>query len=330
MRTSVVAGLLAIGSLAQADEGMWTFDNFPGAAVKSKLNVTLDAKWLDRVRTSTVRLAGCTGSFVSSGGLILTNHHCVASCLDQLSTKENSLLERGFISNARTEEKRCPTQLADVLVAMENVTDKVQASVRGLSDKDANEARKRTITGLEEACEAASKKDKRTGALKCESVTLYNGGQYFLYKYKRYTDVRIAFAPEAGIAAFGGDPDNFQYPRWCLDMALLRAYENDKPAQVLSHLNIDFQGPSAGDPVFVSGHPGSTDRLLTVSELLFQRNVDLPGWLLRNGELRGRLIQFSKQSDESERIAQSGKQHQSAAQAIGRITRRSVDRTQTR
>jgi hypothetical protein len=289
---------LTIAGTAHADEGMWTFDNFPAATVKQQLGVTIDQRWLDRVRIATVRLSGCTGSFVSKDGAILTNHHCVASCLDQLSTAENDLFARGFVTRERNAERRCPTQIADVLMAMENITDKLNAATRGLGEQAANDVRKKTLTQLEQSCEQASKNDPR----KCESVSLYNGGQYFLYKYKRYTDVRLVFAPEATIAAFGGDPDNFQYPRWCLDISVLRAYENGRPATTPNHLRIDFRGPAAGDPVFVVGHPGSTDRQLTVSQLLAQRNLDLPEGLLRSSELRGRMIQFAKQSPEAQRI----------------------------
>ena len=151
----------------------------------------------------------------------------------------------------------------------------------------------------------ASRRNRRTGPLKCESVNLYDGGQYFLYKYRRYDDVRLVFAPEMGIAAFGGDPDNFQFPRWCLDMAFLRAYDADgKPASTPNHLRIDFSGPDVGELVFVSGHPGSTDRLLTLAQLRTLRDIDLPQWLLRASELRGRYIQFAKSSPEAQRIVQ--------------------------
>jgi len=282
---------------AQADEGMWTYDNFPSARVQAQYGVKIDQPWLDRVRTATVRLAGCTASFVSPEGLILTNHHCVEGCLAENSSKEKSLIEDGFIAQTREQELKCATQLADVLVEMENVTAKIDAATKGLDDRAANDARKRTLTELETACE-------KTSGLKCQTVTLYNGGQQFLYKYRRYTDVRLVFAPEAAIAAFGGDPDNFQYPRWCLDMGLLRAYENGKPVKVAQPLRINFEGPKENEFVLVSGHPGSTNRLLTVAQLQFLRDVDLPQALLRGSELRGRYIQFAKGGTAQRRIAQ--------------------------
>jgi hypothetical protein len=280
---------------AHADEGMWTFHGFPFAKANGALHTNIDQAWLDRVRSATVRLSNCTGSFVSGEGLILTNHHCVESCLAEHSSKEQSLVEDGFLAKTRTEEKRCQTQIADVLVGMEDITAKVATAIAGKDDKAASDARKATLTQLESACEAAGKQ-------KCQSVTLYEGGQYWLYKYKRYTDIRIVFAPEAAIAAFGGDPDNFQFPRWCLDLGLLRAYEDGKPAKPINFLKFNFAGPKAGDPVFVSGHPGSTDRLLTLAELEAQRNYELPNWLLRYSELRGRMIQFSAASPQNERI----------------------------
>jgi hypothetical protein len=291
-----LGGILA--SSVHADEGMWTYDNFPFTTVKQKLGVDITQAWLDRVRLGTVRLSNCTASFVSPEGLILTNHHCAATCLEQLSSAQKDLLQNGFVSGAREAELRCPTQYADVLMKMEDVTAKVTAATRGLKDKEANDARKQALTLLEQDCEkAAGARDPR----RCESVRMYKGGQYFLYQYKRYADVRIVFAPEASIAAFGGDPDNFQFPRWCLDMSLMRAYEDGKPAATLNHLKVNWNGPTAGEAVFVSGHPGSTDRQLTVAQLETLR-ASLPFWLLRSAELRGRYIQFAKTSVENARI----------------------------
>ena len=291
-----VAVLSALASSAiNADEGMWTFDNVPTQRIQDQFGVQIDDRWLDRVRLATVRLAGCTASFVSREGLILTNHHCITRCLAENSTKEKSLLDDGFIARSRDGEISCPTQVADVLVAMSDVTDKIAEATTGLDEKAANDARRQARTRLEQSCET------ETG-LKCQTVSLYNGGQYFLYQYRRYTDIRLVFAPEAGIAAFGGDPDNFQFPRWCLDMAFLRAYENGEPVAINEPLRFKFAGPTADELVFVSGHPGSTDRLLTVSQLNALRDTVMPQSLLRASELRGRYIQFSKQGDEQRRI----------------------------
>src|SRR5215469_750811 len=296
--------MLPLAAPAFGDGGMWTFHDFPAALVKREHGAEIDSAWLDRVRTATIRLSNCTASFVSADGLMLTNHHCSEACLDDHSTAARNLVRDGFLARTREEELKCGTQIADVLMDTENITAKVTAALHGLDEKAANAARKKTLTQLEQACEEDSRHGK-FGPLKCESVDLYQGGQYWLYKYHRYDDVRLVFAPERAIAAFGGDPDNFQFPRWCLDMSVLRAYGPDgKPAATPNFLRIRPQGPNAGDVVFVSGHPGSTERLLTVSQLERLRNVDLPRWLLRASELRGRYIQFGKTSAEARRIVE--------------------------
>src|ERR1700729_2709462 len=301
MRGFLLLAACAASLPALANEGMWTFDNFPTTAVRQSFGANITPAWLDHVRLSTLRLTNCTASFVSREGLILTNHHCIESCLAELSSKEKSLLELGFRASARKEEQRCPAQHADVLVGTEDITDAVLKADSGLSDAAGNTARKKLLTSLEQACEQASVRTK-TGKLECQSVRLYQGGQYFLYKYKRYSDLRLVFAPEADIAAFGGDPDNFQFPRWSLDFSILRAYENDKPARTPNYLQIDFAGPNANQLVFVSGDPGTTARLQTRSELEFDRDVSLPITLLRASELRGRYIQFGKSNVGDERI----------------------------
>ena len=300
-----MAALVCVAALpALADEGMWTFDNFPSDAVKQHYGADITSAWLDHVRLSTIRLANCTASFVSPDGLILTNHHCAESCLAELSSKDKSLVELGFAAANRGAEERCPAQLADVLVGTEDVTDAVSKAIAGLSETAANDARKRTLTTLEQACEQASAKAK-SGKLRCQVVTLYQGGQYFLYKYKRYDDVRLVFAPEADIASFGGDPDNFQFPRWSLDFSMLRAYENGKPAATPNHLQINFDGPAANQLVFVAGHPGSTARLQTRAQLEFDRDLPLPITLMRAAELRGRFIQFGTTNPADDRIVQA-------------------------
>jgi len=301
MRGLLLLAACAASLPAIANEGMWTFDNFPASAVRQSFGADITPAWLDHVRLSTLRLTNCTASFVSPEGLILTNHHCIESCLAELSSKEKSLLELGFRAAARKEEQRCMAQHADVLVGTENITDAVLQADSGLSDAAANTARKKLLTSLEQACEQASARTK-SGKLECQSVRLYEGGQYFLYKYKRYSDLRLVFAPEADIAAFGGDPDNFQFPRWSLDFSILRAYENNEPAQTPNYLQINFAGPNANELVFVSGDPGSTARLQTRSQLEFDRDVSLPNTLLRASELRGRYIQFGKNNVGDERI----------------------------
>ncbi len=306
MRRLLPLVLLALLSSPPAfsDAGMWTFHDFPRELLKREHGADIDAAWLDRVRTATVRLSNCTASFVSPQGLILTNHHCSEACLDEHSTGEQNLVRAGFIARSRDKELKCGGQVADVLVGMENVSAQVAAAIHGLGDKAANETRKKTLARLEQTCEESSKA-AAGGALKCESVDLYQGGQYWLYKYHRYDDVRLVFAPERGIAAFGGDPDNFQFPRWCLDMSVLRAYGADgKPATTPDFLALRAEGPQEKELVFVSGHPGTTQRLLTVSQLQTLRDVDLPRFLQRAAELRGRYIQFGKTGAEANRIVE--------------------------
>lgn len=257
---------------------------------------------LNRLQRAIVRLeTGCTGSFVSADGLVLTNHHCVSTCLADNSTARRDLLAAGFNATARENEIRCQGAQASVLMETEDVTAKVTSALAGVADADRARTRNETLTTLESTCEAES--GTSGTPLKCEAVTLYQGGQYWLYKYKRYEDVRLAFAPESSIAAFGGDPDNFQFPRWCLDMSLLRVYENGKPASTPGHLSFNWSGAKEGEPVFVAGHPGTTLRQLTMEQLDTQRDLFLPFWLLRYAELRGRLVQYSKSSPEAERTA---------------------------
>jgi peptidase S46-like protein len=294
---SVLSVVVLFAAPAGADEGMWTFDNFPTAAVQQKYGVDIDSTWLKRLQRSVTRHeSGCTGSFVSGEGLVLTNHHCALACLARLSSQDENLVENGFSASGRQAERRCPSEILSVLMEIEDVTAKVNAATAGLSDVKANEARKQTLSRLEAACSA------RGEPLACESVTLYQGGQYFLYKYKRYEDVRLAFAPHEAIGAFGGDPDNFNFPRWSLDFSLLRVYENGKPARTPDYLRWRVEGPQPGEPVFVAGHPGRTNRLLTTQELRFQRDVAVPALLIRTSELRGRMIQWGKNGAEQLRI----------------------------
>ncbi|WP_129776289.1 S46 family peptidase [Peristeroidobacter soli] len=299
-RSLAAACMALLATAAVADEGMWTFDNVPQAAIQEKYHATLDKPWLNKLQRSITRFeSGCTGSFVSPDGLVLTNHHCAMQCLAEISSERANYVDDGFKAATRSAEKKCPTQILSVLVEMENVTAKVAAATAGMPDAQANQARKQELSKLEAACTRSSEKNR----LACESVTLYQGGQYFLYKYRRYDDVRLAFAPEHAIAAFGGDPDNFNFPRWSLDFSLFRVYENGKPLRSPDHLSWRTEGPQVGEATFVAGHPGSTSRLLTVEQLRFQRDTSVPSYLIRNSELRGRLIQWGKTGDEPARIA---------------------------
>lgn len=298
LRSLAAAAILGTAPAALPDEGMWTVDNFPADAVSAKYGVDIGDEWLRAARLSTVRLEnGCTGSFASPDGLILTNNHCTWGCIRNLSSDERNLSETGFYARSREEELRCPGQQVSVLVDFEEITTTVADAIADLEGPEANEARKAALTRLEATCEDES-------GLRCEAVSLYNGGQYFLYKYRRYDDVRLVFAPELAIAAFGGDPDNFNFPRWCLDMSFLRAYENGKPADTPRYFDWRGSGPRAGEPVFVTGHPGSTSRQLTLAQLRFLRDVVYPSWLIRYAELRGRMLAWQNSSHAAARAVQ--------------------------
>jgi hypothetical protein len=295
--------LLAVALPARADEGMWTFDNFPRATVRERYGVDIDPAWLDRTRRATVRLeGGCTGSFASPGGLVLTNHHCVTDCLARISTAARDAQASGFLARTRAEEERCAAEQVSVLERIEDVTAAVLAAVGDGLGPAANEKRKAELTRLEQACEDAAR--GRGQARSCEAVTLYGGGQYFLYHYRRYADVRLVFAPETDVAFFGGDIDNFEFPRWNLDFALLRVWEDGKPAATPDYLRWRRGGAKPGEAVFVAGHPGSTQRLQTTAQLAFERDPVISHWLLRAAELRGRYLQFAAGGAEQARIVQ--------------------------
>ncbi|MGH6784134.1 MAG: S46 family peptidase [Sphingomicrobium sp.] len=298
----VTASLLAASfaaAPASAEEGMWTFDGFPAAKMRAEYGWAPDQKWLDRVRNAAVRLTGgCSASFVSPSGLILTNHHCVATCIQNNSTAENDLLNKGFAAAARTDERKCPGQQAEVVTSISDVTGEVKAAIGVNTGEALTKARDARIAELEKAgC-------SDTATTRCQVVGLFGGGQYKLYKYRKFSDVRLVWAPEDRAATFGGDPDNFNFPRWSLDFSLMRVYENGKPARTPDYLRWRPEGPRAGDPVFVPGHPGSTSRLLTLEQLKFNRSVTFPQYIARNSELRGRLIEWGKTGDEPKRIVQ--------------------------
>ncbi len=283
---------------AVADEGMWTLHDFPSEAVESRYGADIGTDWLDRVQGATVRLdGGCTGSFASPQGLVLTNNHCVWGCVRNLSTDDENLSETGFLAENHAAERQCPGYRVSVLQESEDITRKIREATAGKSETEANEARKAALSTLEAECE-------EQGDLSCESVNLYHGGEYFLYKYRRYEDVRLVFAPELTIAAFGGDPDNFNFPRWNLDMSFLRVYENGEPAETPVYFPWRAGGAEDGEAVFVSGHPGRTDRLLTVAELESRRNDYLPTQLIYYSEFRGRMLEWAQSGDEAARQVQ--------------------------
>ena len=283
---------------AQADEGMWTLDNFPSAKVGKTHGFSPDQAWLDRVRLSSARLArGCSGSFVSPAGLVMTNHHCAARCIEQISTATKDRIKDGFYAATLADEVRCPNTEVDQLVKISDVTARINKATAALSGQAYQTRLKAEMSAVEKEC-------ARSDAERCDVVSLYNGGQYHLYRYRRFQDVRLVFAPEFAIAFFGGDPDNFNFPRYDLDVSFVRVYGPDgKPVAMDTYLPWSAAGAQENELVFVSGHPWRTSRQLTMAELATLRDVTLPGWLYYASELRGLLTMFQTRGAEQKRVS---------------------------
>src|SRR5579862_290253 len=294
----LLACAFVFSNLAAADEGMWLYNEPPTAKIKAKYGFELTQAWLDHVRLSSVRFNnGGSGSFVSADGLTFTNHHVGASCVQQLSTEGHDYIKTGFYAKTQAEEAKCPNLELNQLVGIEDVTEKINAGVKtGMSAAELGQAQRAAMSQVEKDCSTAT-------GLRCDVVTFYSGQVYNLYKYKKYTDVRLVFAPEFDIAFFGGDPDNFEYPRYDLDITFFRVYENGKPAHLDHYLKWSSTGVKDGDLIFVSGHPGNTGRLLTMAQLAFLRDVQYPSALKLYARRIALLQDFSKQSEENARIA---------------------------
>ncbi|HXG91533.1 MAG TPA: S46 family peptidase [Blastocatellia bacterium] len=299
--TALLVALFAASTvnLALADEGMWPFNNVPKAEIKKRYGFDVSDAWLKKVQLASVRFNnGGSGSFVSPDGLVLTNHHVASDTLQKISTPEKDYVKEGFYARTRAEEVKAPDLELNQLISIEDVTARVNAAVKpGMSDAEANAARRAEIANIEK------ESNEKTG-LRSDVVTLYQGGQYNLYRYKRYTDVRLVFAPEFGIAFFGGDPDNFNFPRYDLDMALFRVYENNQPVKTENYFKWSKVGAKEGELVFVSGHPGSTARLNTVAHLEYLRDYGLPYTLKYLNRLHDVLSKYSAQGEEQARRAQ--------------------------
>jgi hypothetical protein len=302
-RALFAASLACLASSGRADEGMWLFNRPPARELKAKYGFEADAKWLEHLQKSCVRISsggagGGSGSIVSAKGLVMTNHHVGSDMLEKMSTPDNNLIEKGFYAKTAAEEIPCPDIEMNVLWSIEDVTDRVKGAAKPeMSSSAANTARRQAMSAIEKESSEQTK-------LKSEVVTLYQGGRYHLYRYKRYTDVRLVMAPEKGIAFFGGDPDNFEYPRFDLDMCFFRIYEDGQPLKSEHYLKWSKQGTSDGELVFVAGHPGRTERLFTVDHLKFLRDVAYPMSLRNLWRSEVMLATFSGRSEENRRIAE--------------------------
>ena len=297
--TIALACTFLSSTVALADEGMWLYNAPPKDAINAKYGFELTQQWLDHVRLSSVRFNnGGSGSFVSPDGLTFTNHHVGAECVQQLSTGGHDYIKTGFYAKTQAEEAKCPNLELNQLVGIEDVTEKINAGVKpGMSAAEAGQAQRAAMSDVEKNCATST-------GLRCDVVIFYSGQVYNLYKYKKYTDVRLVFAPEFDIAFFGGDPDNFTYPRYDLDITFFRVYEGGKPAHLDNYLRWSSTGVNDGDLIFVSGHPGNTGRLLTMAQLEFLRDVQYPAALKYYARRIEVLQNFGKESEENARIAQ--------------------------
>jgi Peptidase S46 len=291
---SFLALVLAAGSL-RAEEGMWTFDNPPTKQISAKYGWAPDQAWLDHVRLSSLRFPGGSGSFVSRDGLVLTNHHVGRGWIQRVSSREADYVKNGFAAATREQEIKVPGLEVMTLMAMEDVTERLAKAVKaGLPEKEARKAREVEIEKIKQEMQQKS-------GLTCEHVSLYQGGEHWIYSYKKHTDVRLVFAPEQQIAFFGGDPDNFTFPRHNLDFSIFRVYENGQPYQPKEYLHWTQGGLRAGDLTFVTGHPGRTNRQDTYAQMLYSRDVALPMRLKSLERRKSALTEYAKRSPEAAR-----------------------------
>jgi hypothetical protein len=299
LRATALLIAVSIAAPALADEGMWTYDNFPTAKMRTKYDWAPDAAWLEHARLASIRLTlGCSASLVSPDGLVMTNHHCARECVSDLADAEHDYTANGFYAATAADEKKCPAMEANQLVKITDVTQQIEAATAGKSDRAFHEAERAAKAQIESACGT-------TADVRCEVVTLYQGGVYDLYKYKRYQDLRLVFAPEESVAFFGGDPDNFTFPRYDLDMAFVRIYDNGKPLHTNNFMKFATKGVKQGDIAFTSGNPGSTERDNTLAEMQYLRDAAQPFALDLFSELRGVLSEFATKGPEQARTSKT-------------------------
>src|SRR5687768_9436253 len=300
MKAPMTAAVLLMFStpMIDADEGMWLFNDPPRKILKERYGFEPTEQWMDHIQKSSVRFnSGGSGSFISEEGLVMSNHHVGADSIQKLGTAEKNYLRDGFIARTREQELRCHDLELNVLMSIEDVTERVKGAVKADLNADEAFAARRAVMA-----EIEKESTDKTG-MRSDVVTLFQGGKYHLYRFKKYTDVRLVFAPEQQIAFYGGDPDNFEYPRYCLDFCFFRVYEDGKPAKIEHFLKWNDKGPAENEVVFVSGHPGATSRLLTMDELEYKRDFQFPSTMELLHRLEVALSVYSSQSQENARRA---------------------------
>lgn len=299
-KARITAAVLLMFStpMSDGDEGMWLFNDPPRKILKERYGFEPTDQWLEHVQKSSVRFnSGGSGSFVSEEGLVMSNHHVGADSIQKLGTEEKNYLHDGFYAKTREEELRCHDLELNVLMSISDVTERVKAAVKPEMKADEAFAARRAVMA-----EIEKESMDKTG-MRSDVVTLFQGGKYHLYQFKKYTDVRLVFAPEQQIAFYGGDPDNFEYPRYCLDVCFFRVYEDGKPAKIEHFLKWSDKGPAENELIFVSGHPGATSRLLTMDELEYKRDFQFPNTMEMLHRMEVALSVYSSESQENARRA---------------------------
>lgn len=300
IKAQLTAAVLLMVStpMIDGDEGMWLFNDPPRKLLKERYGFEPTDEWLEHIQKSSVRFnSGGSGSFVSEEGLVMSNHHVGADSIQKLGTADKNYLRDGFYAKTREEELRCHDLELNVLMSIEDVTDRVKTAVKSDMKADEAFAARRAVMA-----EIEKESTDKTG-MRSDVVTLFQGGKYHLYRFKKYTDVRLVFAPEQQIAFYGGDPDNFEFPRYCLDFCFFRVYEDGKPVTVQHYLKWNDKGPAENELVFVSGHPGATSRSLTMDELEYKRDVQFPNTMEMLHRMEVALNVYSSQSQENARRA---------------------------